>query len=217
MAVEKSLKSQIVHLLWIFIGINIVMFWCLHFVPKLSLVTIDTLNEMWNKIALKDGIILATAPLLTFILNGILSANVKAILVFWRYPNPLPGSRVFTRLALNDPRINLGNLSKTYGDLPHDPLAQNKLWYQIYLKNRPKVTVKESHKNYLLSRDITGISFILFLVFPVASFVIDGNQKVSGLYLLGLLVQFSVVSLVARNYGNRFACNVLAEEIRSGK
>jgi hypothetical protein len=70
------------------------------------------------------GIFTATSNLLpigfafivTSVTNGLLSANMKARLVFLRWMYALPGHRAFSKYALADPRIDLARLKKSLGN-----------------------------------------------------------------------------------------------------
>lgn len=39
---------------------------------------------------------------------------------------------MFTRLALGDPRIDLAVVAREYGEIPTDPMPQNRLWYKLF-------------------------------------------------------------------------------------
>ena len=51
------------------------------------------------------------------VVNGLLSADAKARIVFWRWSNPLPGSEAFSRHASRDPRIDIAALEEKNGGL----------------------------------------------------------------------------------------------------
>lgn len=55
-------------------------------------------------------------PILIVVLTGFISPENKARLVFWKYNNALPGHRAFSKLAPNDPRIDMQALMKKMGD-----------------------------------------------------------------------------------------------------
>ena len=137
------------------------------------------------------------------------------MLAFWRIKNVYPGCRIFTKIINQDPRIDKDILIQMYGELPVDPVMQNKLWYRIYKPIEFDTMIFDSHRNFLISRDLTGISFIFFLIYSVSAliskFVFSINFHWIVPYILALLIQYVVLSIVCRNYGNRFACNVLAK------
>ena len=47
--------------------------------------------------------------------NGLLSANMKARLVFLRWRYTLPGHRAFSKYAVSDPRVDIAKLKKAWG------------------------------------------------------------------------------------------------------
>src|SRR5712671_5918274 len=56
------------------------------------------------------------------IVNGLLSAETKARLVFLRMKDALPGHRAFSKYAASDPRVDISNLKKICGNkFPDDP------------------------------------------------------------------------------------------------
>jgi hypothetical protein len=174
-----------------------------------------SVEHFWGRVTAKDGLIAATIPLLAIVLSGVLGDLGKARLVFWRWHNPLPGCRVFTTLIGTDPRINGPALKKKLGRLPRDPQAQNALWYGLYKKRRGNPTILEAHRIYLLTRDMTAISALFVLLFPIGLVIVSVNLRTSLLYGGGLVVQYLLVATAARNYGVRFVLNVLAEEAQS--
>lgn len=149
--------------------------------------------------------------LLVVVFNGLLDDMWKARIVFWKWKNPLPGCRAFTELINKDPRIDKSKLKEKINPLPEEPHEQNSKWYNIYKIHSDKIIVIESHKSYLLTRDMAALSFIFFVVFSLGSlFIIE--IKTALIYSFFMLLQYTVVSIAAKNYGNRFVCNVLVEE-----
>ena len=205
---EKSLKAQNLYLLGIFIVFNIFIFIAVILEKNLEF---ENLNNIWAKLTIKDGLLAAIVPLLSIILNGIISSNFKAKLVFWRFKNPLPGSRAFSILAKKDPRINLDNLNKQLVNQPKSAEEENVAFYRLYKKFENKLIVKDSHKQFLLTRDLTGYSFLFLILFLLAIYFVNASLYLKTSYLGYLIIQFIIISIVARNYGNRFVCNVLAE------
>jgi hypothetical protein len=81
------------------------------------------------------------APLLSIIVmavDSIPGPYVKAVLVFWRVRNPLPGSHAFDKAKLDrDPRIDKARLRALAGGrVPRSGLEQNGLWYKLYRPSR---------------------------------------------------------------------------------
>lgn len=206
---EVNLKSKNTPQLWIMLVANILIV-CGIFFPMY-------LKEIKNKfdlIFILKGLGASMAPLLLFLLNGFISSNQKAVLVFWKLKDPLPGSEAFSKLSKQDNRIDRKKLKEIYGSLPKNPAEQNKLWYKIYRKNNLDITVIESHRAFLLARDLTSMSF-LFLAFIGISSLLFFDRPLNMYYLLFLILQYFITVIGARNRGKRFVCNVLASESKS--
>lgn len=206
------LKSRNTAYLWSFVGVNLAIFLAV-FISKQF--TSSSIEHLWESVTTKDGIIATCIPVLTIVLSGLLDDVSKARLVFWRWRNPLPGCRVFTELITTDPRIDVAALRSKHGELPHDPQAQNTLWYRLYKKHIESVPVSEAHGIYLLTRDMTALSAMLAVLFSTSVIVDSVDWKIVGLYSAALFTQYLVVATAAQNYGIRFVLNVLAEESHS--
>lgn len=149
-------------------------------------------------------------PIPVLILSSLISADHKAMLVFWRVKFPLPGSRAFSVYALADHRIDLAKLKKNVGDFPVDPRDQNTKWYSLYKQVDSDHSVADSLTNYLLFRDIAAMSLLLVPVLPIAMYLIsvDGPRILISTTLF--FFQYVISALSARTTGIRFVQNVLA-------
>jgi hypothetical protein len=174
-------------------------------------VCFKTLTNDFDIVLIFKALGVSIAPLLLFLLNGLMSSHQKAVLVFWKLKNPLPGSEAFSKLSKNDTRIDRAKLKNVYGSLPKSPIEQNKLWYKIYKKNISNTIVSDSHRAFLLARDLTSlcILFVIFLGIPV---LIKGQWPIALYYFVYLLLQYVVIVIGAQNRGKRFVTNVLAIE-----
>jgi len=208
---EKNIKNYTQHL-WVFTIVNFCIFLCIFLGKDISF---NNINEAYKSLTVKDGFLVAVSTLITFVLNGLLTSNMKYVLVFWRLKYPLPGCRVFSELINKDCRIDKNVLIEKYGTLPVEPEAQNKLWYKIYKPNEFDSMIFDSQRSFLLSRDLTGLSFLFFIVFSVATLLSGTKINLVLIYMGFLLIQYIILALVCRNYGNRFACNALAKVIGS--
>ena len=209
---EPYLKGKNAVYLWSFIGANIAVFLSLVVSRQFASSSIDNL---WQRVTTKDGIIAACIPILVIVLSGVLSDAGKARLVFWRWRNPLPGCRVFTDLIGTDPRIDVPALRKKHGWFPQDPQAQNALWYRLYRIHKTVPLVWEAHKIYLLTRDMATIAAVFVVLFSIGVLAASVNWKTSLLYVGALTVQYVLVARAAQNYGKRFVLDVLSEESSS--
>lgn len=150
-------------------------------------------------------------PLVLVVVCDLLPTSWKATLVFWRFRNALPGCRAFSKFAKCDPRIDESLLLKKLDKVPISARDENAAWYRWYKVVQDNVIVKESHKQFLLNRDLAGIAF-LFFVFGTPALIPAGSSALNICFYAAITsLQFIIFSIVARNHGNRFVCNVLVE------
>lgn len=207
----KSLKSTYKRHLTIFSALNIAVFW----VFIISPIDPNRWKQIFDSLTLKDSLFLSISPILTLVLSGIFSATTKARIVYWRYNYPLPGSEAFSIHMAKDHRIDPDALAAKWGPLPTNPKDQNRLWYKIYKIVENDIRVLDSHRDWLLSRDIAAYSVIFLLVF-VPSVVGSGTDwKTTLIYAAIMILQYLIILVAARIYGKRFVCNVLSIESQS--
>lgn len=204
MSKEVSLKEKNTPLLWSFFIFNIAVFILLFFADYFDAFT----KNYKTMLSLRSSGILI-APLVLFMINGVLSSNQKAILVFWRVKYPLPGARAFSIHGHKDPRVNMANLETLHGTLPVTEREQNELWYGLYKAHTKDIIVAKSHKDFLLGRDITAVAFLFILVVGIP-FLFFGTSPLCWIYLGGLVLQYLLMAVVAQNHGKRFVTNILA-------
>lgn len=147
----------------------------------------------------------------------IIPSDLKASLIYWKLTNPLPGSRIFSKIAINDSRIDLQKLRKRFGDFPSNQNLQNKLWYKIYQKHVNNDAVRYSHKRFLLLREITVLSLLIFLTHFFLYLIPKVNLIILIRYSCFLFIQYIAFMIATRNAGNRFTCTVLAVESSGAK
>lgn len=156
----------------------------------------------------------ALLALIVGILNSQLNHEAKARLVFWRWKHPLPGSFAFTKVMVRDTRIDPEGLEAAFGPLPSDPSQQNRLWFKWYREFQNETGISQVHREYLFTRDWTGLSVLLGVVLiPLAFWQMSfqNGWMVTGFFLF----QFLLVSQSARNHGQRFVASVLANKSAS--
>lgn len=207
MDLKVSLKSQNIPLIIIFLVWSITLY---------VLFIVDTKNfcgdlmSLFGNINAKDGIILTLAPLIAFIMSNFLSSKAKAVLVFWKLKNPLPGCRAFSEIGPKDPRIDM-NIINDKIVIPTNPEDQNRVWYKISKKFEDTVSVSSSHREFLLARDLTSISFLFLTFTPCTLLIIGKDTKIVLMYVILWLTQYIILCKVSQNNGERFVSNVLAE------
>ena len=209
-AKEPYLKGKNVVYLCSFVSVNVAVFFCLLVGRALTEAGVD---HFWHRVTMRDGMIAAGVPIIVIVLSGVLGGLWKARLVFWRWANPLPGCRVFSDLLASDPRIDSASLKQRLGKFPKAPHDQNALWFKLYRQHSSALRVLESHRNYLLTRDMTAIAAVFAAVFPAVVFAHTSDARIASVYLLALAGQYVLIARAASNYGNRFVLNVLSEEL----
>lgn len=215
MARNVSLKTQNLPVFSLFIG------WCSTlYIMFLSTppASFDRISSILASVTSKESLLVALGPIIILVVSGILSPQIKATLVYWRISHALPGHRAFSVYCKKDTRINLTALEKKIGSFPVDPDEQNRQWYRLYKENSEKTIVVNSHRSFLLSRDLAGASAIATVILPLSLLLYTKTYwNAVGLFLI-LFTHYITITLVARNHGERFVCNVLAEAaVTAGK
>ena len=165
----------------------------------------ETFFENWSHL-----VPVALTVVLAGLANGLIDPNNKARLVFWRWADPLPGCRAFSHYASRDPRIDVVALEQSLGSFPTEPRAQNVLWYRLYKSVDDAPAVADAHRNFLLMRDYTAMSFLILVVAgPLAIALVPSLSTTAG-YLVVLLAQYLLACQAAAHYGVRFVTTVLA-------
>ncbi|CAI2346847.1 conserved membrane hypothetical protein [Vibrio parahaemolyticus] len=100
-------------------------------------------------------------------LSYLFPADLKSVLVFWRWQNVLPGHR-FIQLSEKDGRIDNVTLKarvSEYEALKLNNSEQNSYWYnEFYRPSNKQDEVASTHRSYLLYRDAAAVSLISVLI-----------------------------------------------------
>ena len=204
----KSLKETYRRHLQGFVALNALLFFAL-FAGE-DLITAIRLGQLEGLISPKAvlGLVL---PLVTLVLDGIVPADVKAVLVYWRVRNPLPGSQAFTKHGPADPRVDMKSLEGRYGPLPVAAKEQNHLWYKFFKAVENQPSVSQAHRTSLLTRDLASLSFALAPLGAILGAVLRVGVLPWAVLIAVLALQLMVLRQVAANAGRRFVTTVLAE------
>jgi hypothetical protein len=202
---KRSLKDQNRISLFSIIFANVVTIYFLCQVRPLQLEGLIAFAKHWMLILPAGGIFVVTS-----VACELLDANTKARLVFWRWCDPLPGSRVFSVLIRKDPRIDLTALEAAIGAFPVASREQNSTWYRLYRECQNDAQIVQVHRTFLFNRDYTALSVLFFIACaPLAIWLVRPLLLASG-YVGALLFQYLLVRLAAKHQGERFATSVLA-------
>ena len=165
----------------------------------------------WTELVDLKHVLSLALPLATLVLDGIVTSDFKAGLVYWKWRNSLPGHEAFSVHGRKDSRVDMKALEERHGPLPTDPAMQNQLWYKLSKATADLASVDEAHYAWLLARDLTNLSFALLIVNAglAGALRVGGWEWIALVSTLGLL--YVVMSQVAANKGIRFVTTVLAE------
>jgi hypothetical protein len=202
----KSLKEQNRWQIWIIVAANSLF---LYGVVKANAIKADGLRAAFTDV--RNLVPVSFALVIATVLNGLLSADMKARLVFLRWHHALPGHYAFSKYAARDARVDLAALEKLHaGLLPVDPVEENRAWYRIYKTVENDQAVRQVHRDFLLLRDYAGLSAVFIAFYGAAGLYAIPSAKVGLVYLLALVAQYVVVGHAASNYGIRMVTTVLA-------
>ncbi len=182
---------------WIFLG------------RPVAIEALKALNGLdWTKAAVTVG-----GTLAVMLLNGLATANFKATLVFWAISHPLPGAR-FVKLVRKDGRVDMDRFNETLGrTLPNTPAEQNSAWYNLYKKNETDPSVRAGHQDYLLFRDLTWLTVLLFFAGSSGIYLYTDGGRPATIYMLVSAMLYFLLGIAARIAGNRFVVTVVACEM----
>lgn len=199
----RPLKSQ--NLVWLcgVTALDVLMLVAITYPGILAEVTES--KFAWARLAVSGA-----APVLVLLLSSLLSSQAKAVIVFWRLRDALPGHRAFSVHAQSDPRIDLSALRKNAGGFPDGAREQNAAWYRLYKKVENDVVVAQAHRHYLLFRDLAAVSLLLVPVAMGTLFFLHGKTVLAWSSGTLFAVQYAMTALAARHNGVRLVTNVLA-------
>lgn len=207
-APPRSLKDQTRWHLWLTIAANFVVFYAVAQSDALAVSGIKGLL-----VGAVNLLPVGLALVVTSVANGLLSASMKARLVFLRWHFALPGHRAFSRYGSADPRIDMDRLKRLLGGkLPATPAEENRVWYRLYKDVESEQAILQVHREFLFTRDYAAFSFLFLVGFGTASLFLVQSPKVSLTYCALLLLQFLVVRQSAATYGIRLVTTVLARK-----
>ena len=206
MAEFESLKHSYRRRLYTVLTINVALFWGI----VVSQADFSTLPDLFSSLSIQDGVTGSIAPIVAFVLDGLLSADAKARVVYWRRLHPLPGSRAFSDHVHREPRADPHRLTQKWGAFPNSPTDQNRLWYRIYMSVDGQIRVQEAHRAWLFARDLTAYFALFVVLLGPATVFTDAPWFVACWYLSGLAIQYLAAMTAARTFGVRFVRTVLA-------
>ena len=204
-APSRSLKAQYGKQLGLMLSLNLATFIA---VARALPIRDFGLKGLWTA---GDGVgWMLFAAVLTTVLNGLVSAPMKARIVFLRWRDALPGHRAFSLHGPRDTRVDMAKIEALLGGLPQGEGAENKVWYGLFKAHEADAAVMEAHKAFLFTRDYTALALLVLLVLAPICLIVARGSTPAWLYAGAMALQLLVVRLAAANYGVRFVGTVLA-------
>lgn len=203
----EHLKSSYRRSLWLFAIVNVAIFWSVVVIRDFT-----KLKDVFTAFSAIDAALAVLVPVGMIILYGLVSSDNKARLVFWRIQHPLPGCFAFSKYLPSEHRADADKLAEKWGELPTNPAAQNKIWYKMYLEHENDPRILENHREFLFARDLTGFAVVFLVVFGIPALAHLPTWSAVFWYVVFLLVQYLLLMIAARTYGERLVCNVIALE-----
>lgn len=173
------------------------------------------LSFAFSAITLPEWVSSGTAALLTMavtLIDAVPGDHLKAVLVFWRWTNPLPGSRAFERSFLDaDHRIAVDTLrAHLDGKFPRSAKEQNATWYRLYKTVQAEPEVAGTHYEYLLFRDLAWFTSVLAVLALVSTALNFDRWRELLTYAGAAAVLYVLFARAALVRGHRFVRTVLA-------
>jgi hypothetical protein len=146
----------------------------------------------------------------SLLLLGLINPGWRDRIMHWRWDDPLPGCRAFSRVGPLSGNVDMEVLKAQYGPLPSAGKEQNQLFYRIYREFREDIGVLDAHGRYLAARDIGTITALVMIPLPWLAWWTSGNGDRALGYGLVLLLVYALCVVAAKNYSWRMVQHVLA-------
>lgn len=200
---ERSLKS--LNMKWlVLLAAADVLFVLLFVAPDLSN------GVTLTQIGIVRMLTATVMPVVVLLIVNVLPHDIKSMLVYWKPLGVLPGCEAFTKYGPRDRRIDMAALKKNVGTFPMESTEQNSKWYKLYKQVPNEPEVLESHKLFLMYRDMAVLSLPLVVLVPLSLNFVGASNSTLALAAGLFVIQYLLAALSARWSGIRFVCNVLA-------
>jgi hypothetical protein len=153
----------------------------------------------------------SVVSLVVLAVDAVPGTHAKAVLVFWRLRDPLPGSRAFDRASLDrDTRISRERLLESVGGkFPRAAREQNAAWYRLYKTVEADPVIQAMHFDFLLFRDLAWLSVVLCALALGACIFGHAPLRLLGGAALAFALLYLLFRTAAAERGHRFASQVL--------
>lgn len=208
-ATDQPLKQRNARAIWLLVCADVAI--CVLLIGGFGLSQIS-LKEFAESSLLRGLLMAAAGPVAATFLNDMIPPNVKAMIVFGRWKNALPGHRAFSYHANHDPRIDVSALRKRVKPFPNEPRDQNATWYRLLQYHKADSSVVDAHKRFLLFRDSAVLTLLIIPAAVVAAIISGISARIGAVLIACLALQFVWLAVSGRNAGVRLVQNVLAIE-----
>lgn len=159
---------------------------------------------------------------ISFVFDAMFSDELKYKLLYFGFRRP--GECVFENIKNNHSDFRytkeraLEMYKEIYENMPDEKKAknayQNDQWYKIFSKHQDFITVSNSHRDYLLCRDIY-FATIMVVVFYILIAALLVEVIFSWRFLVFEFVLLLVSNVATRQRGKRFVSNVIARDLQN--
>ncbi|WP_421875985.1 hypothetical protein [Pacificispira sp.] len=211
MTERKSLKEQNAWLIRAAMICHVLAYiWVTVEPMKLLSVGRTSLAKQLETFAAPGTVGLGIIVIASLLLLGFVPPKWRDRLMHWRWKDPLPGSRAFSKIGPESGNVNMRKLRRELGVFPRAGDKQNALFYRIYRNHQEEVGVRDAHGRYLAARDIGTITALMSVTLPWLACWATEDYVKSAIYGVCLLVVFALCVIAAKNYSLRMVQNVLA-------
>ncbi|MXO60916.1 hypothetical protein GRI89_15340 [Altererythrobacter salegens] len=169
-----------------------------------------TLTNQLEAFAAPGTAALGLIVIASLLLLGFIPPIWRDRIMHWRWKDPLPGSRAFSKIGPAAANVDMRKLRTEHGAFPRAGDKQNALFYSIYRSHREDVGVLDAHGRYLAARDIGTITALLSVTLPWLAWWATEELVKSAIYGASLLVIYALCVVASKNYSLRMVQNVLA-------
>ena len=131
------------------------------------------------------SILTSVIYIFTLVIDGVMDDKLKNVIVNLWFMK-LPGEYIFTEIKAKNKDIRftteeaLQRFSAIYSNIPTNDrkkrIYENSQWYKIYSKHRENPVIFISNRNYLLMRDMYISTFVILMLYIMASFLLKSSR-----------------------------------------
>lgn len=211
----KNYRSK--ELLWYIIGQIFIIIICQN--PNILFLKFSECHNTLVKI-ISSTMFSSILAVFVFVFDAMFDDESKDICLY--FGGCKPGECVFEDIKTNhkDYRYTKEKAMEVYKEIymnmPDSKVKkrayENEQWYKIYDKHRDVSMVKNSHRDYLLCRDVYFLTIVMLAFYVLISLLL--NSVVFSLRLFAFEILLLIISnIAARQRGKRYVANVIAYDI----